>query len=545
MINELETIDNFKCWELIERPTQQYLDKNNMKILNSLFIFTVKNNILRKSRLCIRGDQEPTNPDYNNFSTVVNKTSLKLMLAVAAKYDLDIIQYDVKSAFLNAPLPPEREVFINIPYGFSTINKNNLNLNNKVLKLKRYIYGLADSMKGWSIEHSKILKEIGFKQNELDEQLFFRDEKKKGTEKENNKKFKTDQEIKENNFPLTVILIHVDDGLLLGKKETLIKISEFLKSKFEIKLTEEVTDFISFKIKRDRKNKLIYLDFSNKIIDLSERLLNSEEKNLNYQTPMESNVQQELIQEFQQLDRNKTPINIELLKQYQSLLGSLTYFCIIRVDIMFSVNFLSQFSKNPSKIHYRHLKRILIYLYCTNDFKLKLGNIGKVDLEGYCDASFSNENNRRSRAGGFLMYYGGVIAHFSKVIKTPCQSTMESEYCSMLELTKLIIYVQNLLTSLKINFQQPTLAYADNKSAMFLAENSRYHDRTKHFDIKYHAIRFYIKDNRIRFTYVRTTDMIGDILTKPLGRILFFKFRAMMNLGKLIIEGECDDESKR
>ena len=40
--------------------------------------------------------------------------------------------------------------------------------------------------------------------------------------------------------------------------------------------------------------------------------------------------------------------------------------------------------------------------------------------------------------------------------------------------------------------------------------------RTKHFDIRYHYIRELVSSGKVLIDYISTTDMIADVLTKPL-----------------------------
>jgi hypothetical protein len=58
-----------------------------------------------------------------------------------------------------------------------------------------------------------------------------------------------------------------------------------------------------------------------------------------------------------------------------------------------------------------------------------------------------------------------------------------------------------------------------DKSAIALAKNPVLHDRSKHIDTKYHFIRDCVDGGRIKLEYVETARQLGDILTKPLGRV--------------------------
>ncbi|KAI3633889.1 hypothetical protein MIR68_008221 [Amoeboaphelidium protococcarum] len=69
-----------------------------------------------KARLVIKGFRQIPGSDYNEtFSPVVRLTIIRMMLALAAKFDLDIYQVDVSTAFLNGDL--EEEIYMQGPEG--------------------------------------------------------------------------------------------------------------------------------------------------------------------------------------------------------------------------------------------------------------------------------------------------------------------------------------------------------------------------------------------------------------------------------------------
>ena len=84
--------------------------------------------------------------------------SIRIILAIAAYYDYEIWQMDVKNAFLNGHL--QEEVYMIQPEGFVSKDPN------KVCKLQKSIYGLKQASISWNIRFDEIIKMFGFIKNE-------------------------------------------------------------------------------------------------------------------------------------------------------------------------------------------------------------------------------------------------------------------------------------------------------------------------------------------------------------------------------------------
>ena len=70
----------------------------------------------------------------------------------------------------------------------------------------------------------------------------------------------------------------------------------------------------------------------------------------------------------------------------------------------------------------------------------------------------------------------------------------------------------------------------DSKSALALAKNPIFHERSKHIRIKYHFIRDCLEDESIKASHITTTDQLADILTKSLGKSKFQEMRERIGL---------------
>ena len=70
----------------------------------------------------------------------------------------------------------------------------------------------------------------------------------------------------------------------------------------------------------------------------------------------------------------------------------------------------------------------------------------------------------------------------------------------------------------------------DNQSAIALSKDNKFHQRTKHIDIRYHYIREAVEDGRIQVEYIPTDQNPADIFTKPLSKTKFRGFVAGLGL---------------
>ncbi|GMF62498.1 unnamed protein product [Phytophthora fragariaefolia] len=72
--------------------------------------------------------------------------------------------------------------------------------------------------------------------------------------------------------------------------------------------------------------------------------------------------------------------------------------------------------------------------------------------------------------------------------------------------------------------------YEDNQGSIALAKNPEFHKRTKHIDIRYHFVREKVEDGQVVLQYVSTTDMLADIMTKPIPATQFGVLRNKLGI---------------
>src|SRR6478609_6903204 len=106
-----------------------------------------------KARLVVRGDQQAKSTHEDTYASTLAGRSFRTLMAIAARFDLELLQYDVVNAFVNAEL--KQDVYMRMPGGY---RKPGL-----ILKLQKALYGLRQSPLLWQKELTTTLANLVFK----------------------------------------------------------------------------------------------------------------------------------------------------------------------------------------------------------------------------------------------------------------------------------------------------------------------------------------------------------------------------------------------
>jgi hypothetical protein len=504
MMNEVKTILKNDTFVVVDRPRSQ-------KCVGSRFVLTNKysqnGSILKnKARLVARGFSQKPGIDFREtFAPVARMGSIRVMAGLAAKLGINIHQFDITSAYLNGKL--DEEIFMECPDYFKQIleliTKENsdsdisrkaiktlksINEGDKVLLLKKSLYGLKQAGRCWNTKLNELLNNFGAKQTSADPCLYY---------------------IK-NEKGLTLIMVYVDDILFMSQDPD--KLENFkihLNKELEVKYSGVVKYClgINFQIEKG----IVAMSQQSYIRELLERFSMSEAKPVT--SPMDMSIR---LQKAEKCDENEYP--------YRELVGSLMYLATsTRPDIANAVSQLSQFLNCFDKTHWTAAKRVLRYLKKTINFGL-IFRQNDEPLYGYTDADWGNcPNDRKSYTGYCFIFCGSSITWESRKQCTVALSSTEAEYMALSDATKEGIYLRKLLNELCDENIEKVSILTDNTGSIKLAENPIFHKRTKHIDIRHHFIRDALKNGIINVNFVSTEDMGADILTKALPSAKHYK----------------------
>ncbi len=297
---------------------------------------------------------------------------------------------------------------------------------------------------------------------------------------------------------------------------------------FKMKDNEELKGFLGIRVERNEEE--MKIDQENYIENILKRFKMEECKPVD--TPM---IKEEKKNEKDREEEKKD--KFEDITTYQSAIGSLIYLATAtRPDISYSVNQAAQAMKEPTKQDWIRVKRIMRYLQKTKKMKIVYRKDKEKEDEviGYSDASYGEDRKDRKSTSGYLfMKAKAPIAWKSKKQPIVSLSSMEAEYIALTSATKEALWLRKLEKEIerrKDDEEKVIRIYEDNQSAIKTANDEIHNERSKHIDIRYHFIRERIKRKEIEVKYMKTDDMIADILTKGLDRMKIEKLTREMGL---------------
>ena len=113
-----------------------------------------------KARLVAKGFKQKYGMDYLEiFSPTANAASQRLLVALACKYNLELLHWDIEQAFVQSE--SDHEVFIKLPPGCSSISGT-------VARLNKSLCGLKQASTTFCKRLLTDLRRIGFEQSMFD-----------------------------------------------------------------------------------------------------------------------------------------------------------------------------------------------------------------------------------------------------------------------------------------------------------------------------------------------------------------------------------------
>jgi hypothetical protein len=500
--NEIASLIEHGTWELVPLPPGR-------KALKNKWVFRIKRdsnaNVVRyKARLCACGYSQVSGIDYKDiYAPVVRAESFRLFLSIVAARNMECIQMDVVTAFLNGKI--EEEVFMKQAPGYT-----DKSCPDHVCKIMKNLYGLKQAPRVWHKTIDPYLKSLGFKSLIADPCIYY----------------------KWDNGKLTFISLYVDDlAIASDDSDGINKTRNELLQKFKMTDDGELEFVIGMKIRRDRAKRKIFVS--------SEQKINAILQDYNMATCIPTSTPMDCVS-VSTADcpsPNSEEWNEMQSVPYRQCVGRLTHLMLTtRPDLAFAVSVVNRYLHNPGRKHWNVVKRILRYLKGTASFELCLSSSNSSDpaikLSGNTDADWAGHTDSAKSTSGYTFFVNNsLVSWASKAQSQTATSSTHAEYIAAYHATSECLWTRSFLGQLGlIDLSLPTTLSCDNEAAIKIASYHMVTPRSKHFDTKLHSVREKVENGELSFTFCPGKDNVADIFTKPLQKGKFIKFRDALGL---------------
>ena len=582
-------------WSLVPKPDHDDHRSRNRIAGNRWVLVTKRDASGRierlKARLVFKGYEQVYGVNYTDtYAPVLKYKSMRILLVLVARWDYELKQLDVETAYLNATI--KEEVYMKQPEGYEVQSEEHPN-EQLVCKLNKALYGTKQAGREWNEEVNSFLLDdrngMGYIRCQSDTCVYIR------TSRSGQK---------------MLLGLFVDDIISAYAREDeseWLELKDRLMNKYAVKDKGDAVSLLGMRISRDRSQRTLILDHEHYINSTLESFGMHQCKSVS--TPEQVGLKLNSCESTQMnaaLDEDASTVTVDdeadsetetspsdRKLQYQKAVGALNYAAqSTRPDLSHAVNVLSRHLNAPTECHWNAVKRVFRYLRGTAALGLNyrpaewdrsseefpsIDSNELVPVIAFADADWAGDTEDRKSTNGFVVQlFGCSVSWVSKKQATVALSTAEAEYMALSALIQEIMWLHQLMIEIgcrvpkedheqsksievkrresqvrvsvsdqassgqdsEVTVIQPmTLIWTDNQSAKAMSTNDVHHQRTKHIDIRHHFIRDQIAAKEVRVDWIPTTDQLADIFTKALDRQTFHALRAK-------IMGECELEPK-
>lgn len=224
--DHLASHTKMQSWQEVSVKETRY-----RQLLGSMWVYTYKPDpkgyIQKcKARLVIRGDQQSRYDLEDTYANTLAARSFRALMAITARFDLDLYQYDAVNAFVNAVL--KESVHMRLPEGYG---KTGI-----ILRVDKALYGLRQSPLRWLEELTGTLQELGFEQVKSEPCCYTRNG--------------------------IILFFYVDDIVIAAPKGRATEVKEIareVQQRYQLTGGSELRWFLGIEVIRDREKGRIWL----------------------------------------------------------------------------------------------------------------------------------------------------------------------------------------------------------------------------------------------------------------------------------------------
>ncbi|CAI7818632.1 unnamed protein product [Closterium sp. NIES-53] len=300
MEEEIRSLVGMGTWELVNRL-------RGVNIMKNRWVLTTKYRLddtveREKARLVVKGFTQVCGADYDEtYSLVSSYVTLRIFLSIINVFDLNLMQLDMKNAFLQSKL--NRVLYMYQPDYFDDGT-------GWVCKLLKSLYGLKQSPLLWYRALDGVLLGAGWKKSQVDEALYFK---------------------ASDNGVTCWVLVYVDDLLAASSSPAMLKeLKQLLEDAFELREISPVVKYLGLEIVHDRPERKLWLHQQGYADKLRRRFIDEEQGGRVPKTPVSVDAYTEMTFDDEEVQEREE-------EEYRQKVGSLQFAATTtRPDIVFA-----------------------------------------------------------------------------------------------------------------------------------------------------------------------------------------------------------------
>ena len=327
--------------------------------------------------------------------------------------------------------------------------------------------------------------------------------------------------------------IHVDDGLMGGTAKALDEVTNVLKSKYKLEVSDPL---------RRPGDRLRFLKRTFEVVEeglqisVDPKYLEKVVEILGITRPRSRKVPS--TQEIRASD-DSPPLSPASAVQYRAALGCILYIAPDRPDCQHTVSMLARGMSKPSEHQMKCLKYLAEYLYSTRDYALTLrwsypgrtlldesprerpDEVPEENpeprvriLEAISDSDWAGNKDRKSLSAGALFLDGNLMFSYARRQASISLSSCESELIASSSAIAEGLYLRNILKTLCPDEVQ-LVARLDSSSARAVMAKAGV-SRLRHLDVRLLWVQGLVQRQEVQLKPISTPDNPTDIGTKPL-----------------------------
>jgi len=475
------------------------------QILRSSFVFATKrfadSGEIDKFKARLVADGSGQRDVEETHAPTIGGTTLRVVLAVAAKRGYVISKLDVESAFLIEDV--DRPTYVQLPREYTEY----MGRPTEVWELIRSLYGLRQAPRLFWLGMKAALQGLGFRSSDHDPCLFVRTEAD-GTH--------------------TYVATHVDDcAVVSASVETNRGVRDGLLLKYKgVKWEDQAETFVGLALRRVQNGDLLVHQpaYTRHVCDILQVVADGITLTPSGGASLSKGVEGE-------------EVDMDLVPWLRLAVGMVQYLTFTRMEIALALNLVAKNMHRPCKKVKAAMEQIVRYLANRPDDGLLFTAGGEVEMQCWCDASWQSEPGNGSRTGYAICVGSGaaMVVSYTKVQSYATLSSQHAEIVALTEAVRGVRHVRMLLEDMGIPQLAPTPVWEDNVGAIAFANGTSPLEKTKHVSNRDRYCRDAVREGVVVPKKIGTLVNPVNGLTKEVSRDDQERTRKFLQQGRLFV----------